>query len=388
MNTYNRLTIVIPTRERSETLFYTIRCCLNQTYPNYQLLICDNYSQDNTKEIVMSFNDKRIRYINPGERLSMSGNFDFALKNVEEDSYLMFVGDDDGVLPNSLEYVNNIINKTGSEAVVSYNAFYTWPGTQNPNKLFWSPKEGYEIRDSKSWIKKYLKFNMEYTFDLPSAYCGFVKRSVFERVTKGKIFFRSPTPDSYSALAVAFATDKYVYSYTPFAVHGSSSKSNGGAYLGKAKNEVGNEYRLFFKENSISFHNDVIITKSFRIFSVEAFLQFSDWFPELVKGYKIDWEKLLRFILTERKPETAEEVETAVKQMCKMHAVNYEKVVNNIPGKFTGVPYNEIIRRLFDKIINTIKKKTIKIDDTTQFGIWNVYDAVMLLNFFLKTKRR
>ena len=387
MDKINKLTIVIPTRERCETLFHTIRCCLNQTYSNYELLICDNYSQDNTKEVVNSFNDKRIRYINSGERLSMSANFDFALKHVEKDSYLMYIGDDDGVLPNSLEYVNNIINKEQVEAVVSYNAFYTWPGTQKSNKLFWSPKEGYEIRDSKDWINKYLRFNMEYTFDLPGAYCGFVKRSVFDRVTKENLFFRSPTPDSYSALAIAFATDKYVYSNRPFAIHGSSTKSNGGAYLSKAKNDVGEEYKLFFKENSIPFHKDVVITKSFRIFSTEAFLQFSEIFPELTKDYKINWELLLRFILTERKPETSEEVETAVKQMCEMHNISYEKVVSSMPSKFTGVSFNEILNRLVVKIKNMIWKKTIRVDDTTKLGVWNVYDAAMLLNFFLNTKR-
>ena len=383
---YNKFTILIPTRERSETLFHTIKTCLNQTYKNMEVIVSDNCSHDNTIEVVKSFNDSRLKYINTGQRLSMSQNFDFALSQTN-DGYVMFIGDADGVLPNSLAYVNDIINKEQVEAVVSYNAFYTWPGTQKANKLFWSPKEGYEIRDSKAWINKYLRFNMEYTFDLPGAYCGFVKRSVFDRVTKENLFFRSPTPDSYSAIAVAFATDKYVYSHRPFAVHGSSVKSNGGAYLSKAKNEVGEEFKLFIKEKSISFHNDVIITKSFRIISTEAFLQFSDTFPELTKEYIINWEKLLRFIMTERKPETTEEVEAAVRQMCDMHAVSYDKVVNSIPGKFTGVPFNEIINRLVDKIKNTIRKKTIRVEDTTKLGVWNIYDAVMLLNFFLNTKR-
>jgi len=60
---------------------------------------------------------------------------------------------------------------------------------------------------------------MQYTFELPGAYCGFVKREAFDRATKDSFFFRSPTPDAYSALAVAFVTEKYVYSHTAFAVH-------------------------------------------------------------------------------------------------------------------------------------------------------------------------
>jgi glycosyltransferase involved in cell wall biosynthesis len=386
MKKQNKFTIIIPTRDRAENLSTTIKSCLNQTYNNYEILISDNFSIDNTKEVVMSFKDSRISYINTEKRISMSENFDFALNHVQ-DGYLMFIGDDDAILPNSLEYVNEIINSTNTEAVMSYNAFYTWPGTPNPNKLFWSPREGYEVRDSKTWIKNYLRFNMEYTFDLPSVYCGFVKRSAFDRVKKGDSFFKSSTPDAYSAIAFALTTDFYVYSHTPFVIHGSSPKSNGGAYLGRPKGEEGEEVKLFFKENKIPFHKDIIMTKSFRICSIEAFLQFSDYFPEYTIGYKIDWQKLLKFVLTERKESTKEEIENAVKDMCKMHNLNFEDVINNIPKKFTGVPISEIMVRFLYKLKNTFQNKTIKIENTISYGVNNVYDAALLLNFFLKTRR-
>jgi glycosyltransferase involved in cell wall biosynthesis len=42
---FNKFTILIPTRERSETLFHTIRTCLNQTYQNFQVVIFVNNLQ-------------------------------------------------------------------------------------------------------------------------------------------------------------------------------------------------------------------------------------------------------------------------------------------------------------------------------------------------------
>ena len=74
----NKFTIIIPTRERCDTLYHTIRTCLNQTYKNYEIIVSDNFSQDDTKKIVTSFDDKRITYINTGKRCSMSENFEFA----------------------------------------------------------------------------------------------------------------------------------------------------------------------------------------------------------------------------------------------------------------------------------------------------------------------
>lgn len=379
----NKFTIIIPTRERCETLYYTIKTCLNQTYENYEILVSDNYSQDNTRNIVDSFIDEKIRYVNTGKRCSMSENFDFALSHVH-DGFLMFIGDDDGILPNSLEYVNHIINETSCEAVVSHNAFYLWPDSnENPNRLFWNSRSGYEVRNSKEWIEKYLKFRMPYTFDLPGVYCGFVHRKVLSRVTKGPNFFRSPTPDAYSALAVAFATDEYVYSHTAFVVHGSSSRSNGASFLSKAKGEEGQESKKFMKENTISFHKDIVFTKAFRVSSLESYLQFSDAFPSLTKDYKIDWSLFLKYVLSESTNNTKRELEDAVQQMCNMHDVSFEEIVNYRISKFTDLSLLEIIKKIFFKVMRVFSHKENKLLNVKKIGVNNIYDAVLLLKFIL-----
>ena len=381
----NKFTILIPTRERSETLYHTIRCCLNQTYQNLDIIVSDNYSKDNTKSVVESFNDKRLKYINTGRRISMSENFDFALSHVS-DGFIMFIGDDDGIIPNSLEYVNEIINITQCEAITSYNAFYTWPKTNNQNQMYWGGLSGYEVRDSKKWIKKYLSFSMPYTFDLPGAYCGFVKKEVLNRVTKDNFFFKSITPDAYSAIAVAFATNQYVYSHTPFVLHGSSARSNGGSYLQAKKNQEGEESVLFFKENTIPIHPDIVMTKAFRVSALEAFLQFSSHFPEHTNTYNINWDIFLKYVLTETSNNTKDEIEKAVIKMCKMHNLNYNKISKNLPNKFYGLSIKEIIIKAINKLKYIIKNKKTRIENTECYGVYNVHDAALLLNFHLKNK--
>lgn len=382
----NKLTIIIPTRERADTLYHTIRTCLNQTYSNYHIIVSDNFSHDNTKEVVESFNDDRLSYINTNKRCSMSENFDFALSHVK-DGYVMSIGDDDGVLPNSLEYVNEIINTTKCDAVVSHNAFYSWPNTPNPNKLYWSDKSSYEVRNTKEWLSKYLKFNMLYTFDLPGVYCGFVKKEAIERMTKNGIFFRSATPDSYSALAMCFAMENYAYSYKAFAVHGSSSKSNGAAYLSKKKEEVGEEAIKFFKENTIPFHSDIIMTKAFRVCSLEALLQLKNNFPELTKGIEIDWKLFLSKVLTERQEHTKEEIEDAVMKMCSLHNVDYNEILSIVPSKYSHLrelSFKELSSKLMSKILIKVSGKNTKIEDASNYGVYDVYDAMILLKAFQK----
>lgn len=378
MMSNNKFTILIPTRERSDTLYHTIRACLNQTYKNLEIIVSDNFSQDNTKQVVMSFNDSRLRYVNTGKRMSMSENFDFALSHTS-DGYVMFIGDDDGIVPNSLEYVNDVINKTECAAIVSHNAFYTWPQPSKVSNLYWSAKKGYEVRSSKEWIQKYLSFRMQYTFDLPGAYCGFVKRSLFDTLMVNGSFFNSATPDAYSAIAIAFTTDKYVYSHTPFAIHGSSAKSNGAAYLSKAENEDGEEVKLFFKENTIPFHQGIVMTKAFRACSLDAFLQFSDKFPQLTKDIKIDWHTFLRYVLSEKTENTRKEIEVAVKQMCALHSIDYNKILAQPVSRFEGYSMGEILSKAGGKIMRAINKRKTSVENLEQYGVYNVYDAMIFL---------
>ena len=55
--------IVIPTYNRGNLIGRCIDSIISQTYTNWEAIIVDNYSEDNTEEIVMSYNDERIRFI-------------------------------------------------------------------------------------------------------------------------------------------------------------------------------------------------------------------------------------------------------------------------------------------------------------------------------------
>ena len=84
----NHFTVVIPTRERCDTLEHTLRTCVMQEYTNLEIIVSDNYSQDHTREVVEYFKDSRIRYINTGKRISMSDNYEFALSHVKPNGYI------------------------------------------------------------------------------------------------------------------------------------------------------------------------------------------------------------------------------------------------------------------------------------------------------------
>ena len=56
-------TIVTPTYNRAYIISKTIKSVIAQSFDNFEFIIVDDGSTDNTKEVVESFNDKRIIYI-------------------------------------------------------------------------------------------------------------------------------------------------------------------------------------------------------------------------------------------------------------------------------------------------------------------------------------
>ena len=192
MSTRQKYSVIIPTRERADTLYHTLRTMVEQSYDNLEIIVSDNCSQDNTQEVVKSFSDPRLKYLNTGKRVSMSENFEFGLSHVNE-GFVMFIGDDDGLLPGAIERVNTIVEETGMRAVTSGIAQYVWPNHPSDklrNTMSWSIRNGVEIRDSSEWMKKVLSFKTLYTFDLPGMYGGFVHIDVVSSMKKDGRFFR------------------------------------------------------------------------------------------------------------------------------------------------------------------------------------------------------
>lgn len=58
-----KISVIISTWNRVSTIKRAIKSVLDQTYPVYEILICDDGSTDRTKEVVNSISDNRIKWI-------------------------------------------------------------------------------------------------------------------------------------------------------------------------------------------------------------------------------------------------------------------------------------------------------------------------------------
>ena len=54
--------VIIPTYNMSGFLFRSIQSVLDQNYKNFEIIVVDNFSKDDTKKVIKNFNNKKIRF--------------------------------------------------------------------------------------------------------------------------------------------------------------------------------------------------------------------------------------------------------------------------------------------------------------------------------------
>ena len=97
-----KVSICVPTYNRADILPYAVRSVLNQTYTDFELLICDDASSDHTASIVSQWHDPRIRYIRHPHNIKRSRNMRAGYKAARGEYFIKF-DDDDALTPTFLE---------------------------------------------------------------------------------------------------------------------------------------------------------------------------------------------------------------------------------------------------------------------------------------------
>ncbi len=88
------VSIIIPTYNRALYLKETLSSILNQSFDNFEIIVIDDASSDNTKSIITGFNSDKIRYINKGKIGIIAKLRNLGIKESKFD-YIAFCDDDD-----------------------------------------------------------------------------------------------------------------------------------------------------------------------------------------------------------------------------------------------------------------------------------------------------
>lgn len=370
--------ICVPTRNRHETLIHCVRTLIEQNFEDYEILISDNSDEESAainKKNIDELNCPKIIYYKQDTFLSMTQNFEFVVSKARGE-YVMCLGDDDGMVVNTLQKVYGVISETKALAIKCINPFYYWYGSVDyPNSHFTYPvntttKEVY----SKDILKNVANFSNSF-FDLPMIYYGFISRSIINKVIEkqGSFFGNTASVDMYSGLCVSYFTEKYLITNFPFSIAGLSAKGNGSNQFSNKTNEIVDEH--IKSHNVIDYYEKYslpFIQNDISIFTWLELCRFKDVFKLSDSELQIDNSKILiNSIQTDNVWNNVSAHGETVSKFLSYSEKYFNKIEDIKRNFFNGLYYYPSFLYQYTEII---KNQPI---DPILFGIKNIYDAAL-----------
>ncbi len=114
-----KVSVIIPTYNRADLLPRAVNSVLSQTYHDYEIIIIDDHSPDNTQDVIAAFSDPRIRSIRHQTNRRQSAAINTGIASARGE-YIAFLDDDDEWLPNKLEGQVQILDASANDVGLVY----------------------------------------------------------------------------------------------------------------------------------------------------------------------------------------------------------------------------------------------------------------------------
>ena len=124
------VSILIPTYNRPEYFRETLESALSQTYPNIEVIVCDNSADDRTEELMRAYqSDMRVRYVRNKSARSKEENF-MPFEHLAQGELLQWCMDDDVLLPDKITLmVDSFLSEPSAALVTSVRGVIDGNGT-------------------------------------------------------------------------------------------------------------------------------------------------------------------------------------------------------------------------------------------------------------------
>ena len=140
------VSIIMPSWNTSNFIAESIQSVINQTYKNWELIIVDDCSTDNTDEVVSFYKDQRIKYLKNEKNSGAAITRNKALREAQGE-WIAFLDSDDLWAPEKLEHQINFMKNNGynlsfteyekiDEESKPLNVYVSGPETVNKRKMY------------------------------------------------------------------------------------------------------------------------------------------------------------------------------------------------------------------------------------------------------------
>ena len=136
MESTPKVSVCIPTHDRAHRIRGAIDSVLMQDFKDFELIISDDASMDDTQRVVAAYSDSRILYSRNSINLGLVGNFNRCLEFARGE-YFMILGSDDRFAQGILRKEVEILDSYPSMAFVHTAAFPGESGIETRNRNRW-----------------------------------------------------------------------------------------------------------------------------------------------------------------------------------------------------------------------------------------------------------
>ena len=246
--------IVIPTKGRSSIVGGAIRSALSQTYPDFEVVVCDNDDGDATAAVTRQFNDVRLRHHRTGG-LSMPDNWEAGCSTARGE-FLVIIEDKQALRKKALETIASIIRQYKTECVRWL--VDTLDDTSNPTFVEQEEDRGTRLISSDECLDAYIHGSQSAGWrEAPIGHLSTFSRSLLERIRSHPPHRVCPpvAPDYSLAILALAHSESFVKLDAPLVAQ--TRKHSNGRSL-SMKTELGNQ---FVRElgGDRSFHHRVPI---------------------------------------------------------------------------------------------------------------------------------
>ncbi|HEY7314165.1 MAG TPA: glycosyltransferase [Gemmataceae bacterium] len=139
-----KVSVCIPTYNGQDFVREAVESVLSQTYKDFELLLVDDNSTDNTPDILRSFSDSRVRVCLNSERRGIPGNWNRCL-SLAGGEYVCLFHQDDLMLPENLEKKVWVLDSDPQVSFVHSSAEVLVEESAPPLLAAWSGAEDYIV---------------------------------------------------------------------------------------------------------------------------------------------------------------------------------------------------------------------------------------------------
>ena len=141
-----QFSIIIPTGNRVKLAKMAAESVLNQSYQNFEIIIADWAHTNEAREIAVL--DKRIKYLKTDSR-EPYGGWNIAARQ-SQGNYILFLDDDNYLLPYALELFSNEITETRADVITSNHLYYY--DSEHPRIYLRNSLGVIPFTGKKSWV--------------------------------------------------------------------------------------------------------------------------------------------------------------------------------------------------------------------------------------------